>query len=104
MEGRSILTQLIPFRGRPSFHYMLDSPSLYPSFVILKSVHNVVIFWHWLCEKTGSNLKDFILCGKQDSISQPNVNFLVRVYPCQIITEIMPSPLSVIYFIGFLSL
>jgi hypothetical protein len=52
-------------------------PALYPPFVILKSVHNVVIeaFWHWLHEKTGRNLKDFILRGKQDGIFQPNVKF-----------------------------
>lgn len=52
-------------------------PALYPPFVVLKSVHNVVIeaFWHWLHEKTGRNLKDFILRGKQDGIFQANVNF-----------------------------
>jgi hypothetical protein len=49
----------------------------YPPFFVLKSVHNIVIesFWHWLRQKTGINLKDYILRGREDGTFQSNVNF-----------------------------
>jgi len=51
--------------------------AIYPSFIFLKSIHNIVIeaFWHWLCKKVGYNLKDYILQGKHNHIFQPQVQF-----------------------------
>ncbi|KAJ7815890.1 hypothetical protein B0H14DRAFT_3111783 [Mycena olivaceomarginata] len=49
-------------------------PAVYPFHVLIKSVHNTVIegFWRQFKEKTGLNLKDFMLHGKEQHLFNPH--------------------------------
>ncbi|KAJ7429620.1 hypothetical protein B0H11DRAFT_2181174 [Mycena galericulata] len=49
-------------------------PTLFPFHVMIKSVHNTVIegFWQQFKEKSGLNLKDFLLCGKEGHLFNPH--------------------------------
>ncbi|KAJ6567335.1 hypothetical protein DFH09DRAFT_918705 [Mycena vulgaris] len=49
-------------------------PAVYPFHVLIKSVHNTVIkgFWRQFKEKTGLNLKDFLLRGKEQHLFNPH--------------------------------
>ncbi|KAJ7511628.1 hypothetical protein B0H11DRAFT_2370583 [Mycena galericulata] len=49
-------------------------PTLFPFHVMIKSVHNTVIegFWRQFKEKSGLNLKDFLLRGKEGHLFNPH--------------------------------
>ncbi|KAJ6618980.1 hypothetical protein B0H10DRAFT_1913207 [Mycena sp. CBHHK59/15] len=50
------------------------NPTLFPFHVMIKSVHNTVIegFWRQFKEKSGLNLKDFLLRGKEGHLFNPH--------------------------------
>ncbi|KAJ6605196.1 hypothetical protein DFH09DRAFT_1422079 [Mycena vulgaris] len=52
-------------------------PAVYPSAAFLKSVHNTAIevFWRWLREKWGINIREHILRGKNERIYGAEVAF-----------------------------
>ncbi|KAJ7599776.1 hypothetical protein C8J56DRAFT_999559 [Mycena floridula] len=52
-------------------------PEVFAAFMALKSVHNTIIeaLWHWLREKSGKNLREYILIGKDKHFFDPNVQF-----------------------------
>lgn len=49
-------------------------PTLFPFHVMIKSIHNTVIegFWRQFKEKSGLNLKDFLLRGKEEHLFNPH--------------------------------
>lgn len=49
-------------------------PTLFLFHVMIKSVHNTVIegFWRQFKEKSGLNLKDFLLHGKEGHLFNPH--------------------------------
>ncbi|KAJ7064243.1 hypothetical protein C8F01DRAFT_1250495 [Mycena amicta] len=49
-------------------------PSLYPFYVMIKSIHNTITegFWRHLKEKLGLNLKDYLLRGKTEHSFNPH--------------------------------
>ncbi|KAK7006611.1 hypothetical protein R3P38DRAFT_3325952 [Favolaschia claudopus] len=57
-------------------------PEVYPVCRLIKSVHNTIIeaFRHWLKDKLGRNLKEFILIGKRERIFSPDVHFHVSLF------------------------
>ncbi|KAJ7220399.1 hypothetical protein C8J57DRAFT_1440393 [Mycena rebaudengoi] len=58
-----------------AFIHVTDiDPTLFPFHVMIKSIHNTVIegFWRQFKEKSGLNLKDFLLRGKEDHLFNPH--------------------------------
>ena len=57
-------------------------PDQDPYYRILKSVYNTIIevFWKWLKEKLGLNLKAIILQGQQEHIFNPAVAYHTCVF------------------------
>ncbi|KAJ7243316.1 hypothetical protein C8J57DRAFT_1525776 [Mycena rebaudengoi] len=49
-------------------------PTLFPFHVMIKSIHNTVIegFWRQFKEKSGLNIKDFLLRGKEEHLFNPH--------------------------------
>ncbi|KAF9521418.1 hypothetical protein CPB83DRAFT_872218 [Crepidotus variabilis] len=59
---------------REAFASEID-PAEYPEVALLQSIHNIIIesLWRWLQEKSGHNMRDIILQGKENGIILTNI-------------------------------